>query len=70
MQHPDDESFPINRSIPVALSIGGVCHRLSQVAHDAGLYRMSFLLAEIVQEAELALEVHQHQRAFPAVASH
>lgn len=55
--------------VSFAQSIGEVCLRLSHAAHDAGLYRMSFLLHEVVREAEFAVEMQlTTQRAPPRPA--
>ena len=59
-------------SVSFAQSIGEVCLRLSHAAHDAGLYRMSFLLHEVVREAEFAVDMQlstQHPPSRPAIPS-
>ncbi|GAB5375763.1 MAG: hypothetical protein AcusKO_22250 [Acuticoccus sp.] len=53
-----NQSFNTEFSVPLALSISDTCLHLCQATHDAGLYRMAFLLSEIAREAEFALEVH------------
>lgn len=54
-----NHSFNTEISVPLALSISDTCLQLCQATHEAGLYRMSFLLSEIAREAEFALEVHE-----------
>lgn len=63
MHAANNLSSNVDVSIPLALSVSDTCLQLCKVTHEAGLYRMSFLLSEIAREAELALEVHEASRA-------
>lgn len=60
MQHQFVRDAMIASPIPTALSIAEICVKLSIAAHEAGLYRMSFLLQEITEEAALAIDVAQN----------
>lgn len=63
MHAVENLSSNVDMSIPLALSVSDTCLQLCQATHEAGLYRMSFLLSEIAREAELALEVHEARRS-------